>query len=570
MNKRLMLEIFTIEIWHIFAIIISVMVFVLLYMKTVRTASLKAFLYVEINMILWMIAKVLKTVSPTVEIRWGFVVFQYLAICLLEASFLEFSYAYYRGKVFSMKTRVLVHILPLLQFVVVATNPLHYLFYAHFDFRGDSFGPLFYLHFAIEYLYIAIGIFFCIQVFREKFRHKNIIYTLFIALSISAPILFNTLYVTRILGDIFRRYQWVIFDVTPIIFSWSLLLFVYVTSKNEFFSMLPIMRHRIIYQLNVPLCILDSAGDLLFQNEMFRKAFGSPPLMRQVRQSFFEFRKRESKEGLAAYERLFSHKEKTYRLQVKPLKSFIQLHYIFVLFDITSYVEAKESLLAQNQLIDIANQKLSQRIDLIRETSKIHARNYVARELHDIVGHSLVVAIKLLEVAQIETKKKARGGDASLKKALDCLFHGASQMKAMQVQKSIGDGKPRGGPWLKERLTQLMDQLKDAGIQAKLYIKEEEAFVAPIIAEEIQKIAMELSTNAMKHARARHMIFSLSLGRDIYFRVMDDGVGCKNLEKGNGLRGIESRVGSLGGHIDYEMDSEMGFVVNLCISQKGI
>jgi len=91
-------EVATIVLWNFFAFIVNIVAFVIIYMKANKNKSLNAFFIVQFSMMIWLIGKILKTVSPTVELRWFFIVFYYLGICLLEVSFLDFSYIYNREK----------------------------------------------------------------------------------------------------------------------------------------------------------------------------------------------------------------------------------------------------------------------------------------------------------------------------------------------------------------------------------------------------------------------------------------------------------------------------------------
>ncbi|WP_206459106.1 hypothetical protein [Anaerovorax sp. IOR16] len=65
------IEVATITLWNFIAILVNIIVFAILYMKANRNASLKAFFLVQLSMLIWLVGKVFKTVSPTVGIRWG-------------------------------------------------------------------------------------------------------------------------------------------------------------------------------------------------------------------------------------------------------------------------------------------------------------------------------------------------------------------------------------------------------------------------------------------------------------------------------------------------------------------
>lgn len=89
MTEHLILEIRTICFTHIISIILATVLLVIFYYKAYNEKSIKALLVVQLSMIFWMVFKIFKTVSPTVEIRWSFVVAYYICTCILESSFLR-------------------------------------------------------------------------------------------------------------------------------------------------------------------------------------------------------------------------------------------------------------------------------------------------------------------------------------------------------------------------------------------------------------------------------------------------------------------------------------------------
>ncbi|MBN2883019.1 MAG: hypothetical protein JXN10_05790, partial [Clostridia bacterium] len=151
MKEIAKVEILTICAWQLGALMAVLIAFVILYIKANRTETLKAFFSILAAIGLWLTGKILKTVAPTIELRWSFIVIYYFAICWLEVALLEFGYTYNRGRNMVTKKRLLLYILPTVQFFIVATNPLHHLFYSEFTFFSDQFGPLFYVHIVIEY-----------------------------------------------------------------------------------------------------------------------------------------------------------------------------------------------------------------------------------------------------------------------------------------------------------------------------------------------------------------------------------------------------------------------------------
>lgn len=563
MDELLKQEIFTISIWQLIALIALVIAFVVLFMKANRTPSLKAYFYVLFTIALWLIGKIFKTVSPTVDIRWSFIVLYYLAICLLEVAFLECGYAYYKGRSFRIKTKVFLYLLPLIQFVVILTNPYHHLFYSKYDFYHDSFGSLFYLHVVIEYVYITIGIVLCAIKLRSQFKYKSKGYKYLLATATLGPIILNILYITRVLQKIFYFISFpIIFDVTPIIFTWSTLLFVYATFKYEFFDLSPIMKHEIVHKLDTPICIIDNSGDVLFFNERLndRFMFNDNPaeLLDMIRANRKQLT---SGECEPSFDHLFEHAQNFYIYYAKRINSLGGTKFIIVYNNVTSYVLAREKRSSNHQELRRINQELNEQIEILKNTSKVGARNFVARELHDIIGHSLVVTMKLLEVAKLAHQNQEMVVD-SLKKARISLLGGIHEIK--QVNRR--DSHVYTGHMLKKELQATGRKVKDSGLSMAFYFKGEQYKIDEKVYDIIKRVCTELITNTLKHANAQGMLLSCTIHENlILICYMDDGKGVDQLVKGNGISGIETRLSFVDGHARFSTSKNEGFTANITI-----
>ncbi len=214
MSEILKYEIQTICTVHIIAIIIAIIASMMLFIKTDKDVSVKAFLIMQTSIIFWMLFKILKTVAPTIGLRWGFIVLYYIAMCILEIAFLEFAFSRYKKRRIKKKIRYLLCIFPLFQILMVMTNPSHHLFYKRFDFWGDTFGPLFYVHFVIEYAFIITGSYYCALTLKREFKDKKALYRQLVSFAIVFPMVMNLLYVTKVFHQYLRRFdEYIIFDI---------------------------------------------------------------------------------------------------------------------------------------------------------------------------------------------------------------------------------------------------------------------------------------------------------------------------------------------------------------------
>ncbi|MBI9010733.1 MAG: hypothetical protein JEZ08_00770 [Clostridiales bacterium] len=560
MSYILKLEIQTICTVHIIAIIISIIGSMMLYIKTDRDDSVKAFLVMQTSIILWMVFKIFKTIAPTVSLRWGFIVLYYACVCILEVAFLEFAYGHYKGKRIPIIIRYILYMFPMIQITMIAMNPLHHMFYKTFDFFGDTFGILFYVHFIIEYAFIIAGSYYCVLTFRKEFMNKKLIYRYMISSAIVFPMIMNLLYVSKVFHKFLRTFDdYIIFDVTPIVFTWSGLLFVYATFKHNFFNISPIMKHEIIHKLDTPIVVLDSAYDMVYKNEKFEL------MLEDITVDIFEGFLKVYRKGNYVREQEVTYNGRYFMMFLKTIASFKETEHILIIRDITNYRKVEHEINnEQNKLIK-ANDELREMIETLKELSKVGARSYVARELHDIVGHSLVVTIKLLEVSNLYYNCDKQLSLDALRDAISTIELGIGEMKTIKEPDNIS----YSGDTLKKDLNKMLEHVERAGIKTNLSFKGVYSKLDEQIYLMIKKICTELMTNALKHSKATELFISIQIRHTkIELLVIDNGIGHAKVVKGNGLTGIEERLRSLEGKVRFNTSEGEGFISKIIIPLK--
>lgn len=558
MKEVLKLEIQVISIVHIIAIVLSIVFFMIFYMKADKDHAVKSFLVVQLSMIGWMIFKIFKTVSPTTMTRWWFIVAYYFCACVLEIAFLEFGYAYYKKKPLSMKVRRWAYVLPLIQFLVVLTNPYHHLFYAKYTFRGDSFGPLFYLHTLLEYLFITVGFVYCYKQFKVVFRNKKKWYKYLVSSAILIPLILNFFYITKILHRVvFALGLPVIFDITPIVFTWSAMIFVHATFNSDFLNLSPILKHEIVHKLDTPICLLDSGYDVIYINEKLEAMFKGDSY-RIIKGIVEKIQDKEIGMKEVQFEAYYLE------IEINEVQTLLETQHILTVTDISSYREIEAELSEKEKILEASNEELEVAIKILKETSKIGARGYVARELHDIIGHSLVVTIKLLEVAKVYFEKDPVMSLSAVSDAYSAIDSGIVEMRKI---KDAGRADcVYTGDKLKKEIEKIFREIKNIDLKTKLLFKGSGYNLDVKTFDIISKVCTELVTNSIKHSQCKEIFISVNLNSErIQLLVMDNGVGTDHLINGNGLKGIESRLALVGGRVEFITSMGEGFMSRIMI-----
>ena len=203
----------------------------------------------------------------------------------------------------------------------------------------------------------------------------------------------------------------------------------------------------------------------------------------------------------------------------------------------------------------------------------IQERLRIARELHDVVAHSLSVigvqagAARLVLDAD-RTPARARAAVASIE---------ATANRAMgEMRRALGilrDTEQAGAalaplPGL-DRLPALLDQVRTAGLAVDLTVEGTPRPLATSIDLSLYRIVQEALTNALKHARAtRAEVVVCYAAHDVTVEVTDDGRGSPSLPGGSGgagTIGMQERVTLFGGELRVGPRPQGGYAVRACL-----
>lgn len=556
MSEQLKLEISTITMVHVVAVILTVMIWMIFFMRARKTSATKSLMVVLLCMFLWMFFKIIKTVAPTITIRWTAIVCYYIGASVLELAFLNFAYANYKNKSLDKKILIPLSLIVCFQILVVATNPLHYLFYKSFDFYHDSFGPLFYLHTLIEYTFIAIGFVFCSKTFKIRLRDKSKWFRSLVSSAIVIPLIMNLIYISKLL------HQWikllglpVVFDVTPIVFTWSIVVFVYATYKSDFLDLSPVMKHDIVYKLMTPVIVFDDQLNVCFENDVMEKYTKHLSRIKQSIEGSYHSLQRFSTELQLDVLDLLIH--------CQEVAAKRQRFYIVTVTDVTTYKMAERNLLSEHKKLKTINKMLKTSIESLKGRSKVSARNFVAREMHDILGHALVVTIKLLEVAQLYASIDQTVSEHAILDAKKLIEQGIRDMEQVSLKKINNISFSR--KFIEKDFKGMIDLINHGDIQCHLVIKGD-FIVDEHIYVTLKRVTKELITNALKHGQASSIFIGLDFNHhELKLKVIDNGIGCDAVDEGNGLKGIKERLKELNGHLEYASSVNEGFVSKVII-----
>ena len=194
-----------------------------------------------------------------------------------------------------------------------------------------------------------------------------------------------------------------------------------------------------------------------------------------------------------------------------------------------------------------ANSKLFRKQEEIEHLASLAERERIARDLHDLLGHTLsVITLK----AELARKLYDRDAEACKKEIAD--IEQTARQALSEVREAVLGYRDTG---LAHELRGAQNALESAGVQFESEVDET---VLPAAVENIIALALrEAVTNIIRHSDAKHCHFSV-VGKagSVHVKIADDGsIGREKsdeIKKGNGLIGMSERVRALDGDLQVE------------------
>lgn len=179
-------------------------------------------------------------------------------------------------------------------------------------------------------------------------------------------------------------------------------------------------------------------------------------------------------------------------------------------------------------------------------------RNRIARELHDVVAHSVSVMVVQAQAGPRLVGEPQRTAatfesiEASGREALVELRRLLGILRTGDEQLAIG---PQPGL---ASLDALVEQVRHAGLAVELRIEGEQTSLPPGLDLSAYRIVQEALTNTLKHAGAAHADVVIQYRpSELGLEILDDGSGAPSSVNGagHGLIGMRERAALYGGRL---------------------
>jgi len=204
------------------------------------------------------------------------------------------------------------------------------------------------------------------------------------------------------------------------------------------------------------------------------------------------------------------------------------------------------------------NQKLRKANEEIENLAKVAERERIARDLHDVLGHTLsVITLK----SELAGKLIGRDPERAGKEIRE--VEEISRQALSDVRDAIRGYRSKG---LAAELAQAKATLETAGVAVQCDAAT--TLQVPAMQESVLSLAVrEGVTNVVRHANARNCRLRVEQQNGTCrLEIADDGQGFVAVE-GNGLRGMRERVEMLGGTLDRRNKSGTTLTITLPLKE---
>src|SRR6202453_170323 len=208
----------------------------------------------------------------------------------------------------------------------------------------------------------------------------------------------------------------------------------------------------------------------------------------------------------------------------------------------------------------------ARRLEIERDQQSVIAaaaeRTRIARELHDIVSHSLSVVITLADAAAVVGRADPGRGVEAMSDVSEVGRRALSDMRAMLGLLRTEDPPavaPQPGV---AQLDVLAEQVRAAGLAVDLTVDGTPFPLGAAAELTAYRIVQEALTNTIRHASAPHVQVAIRYAApDLHVRVADDGTATPSGRRGHGIDGMRERAAMHAGTVQAGPGPGEGWLV---------
>lgn len=184
----------------------------------------------------------------------------------------------------------------------------------------------------------------------------------------------------------------------------------------------------------------------------------------------------------------------------------------------------------------------------LAERSAAEERNRIARELHDVIAHSLTVSLLHVASARLAVEYDPADAARSLAEAERLGRQSLGEVRSIMgvPRSSSGDAIAAPVPGM-DRIEQLIDEFRRAGAEISLAVAGDMGRAPATTGSIVYRIVQESLTNAAKHAPGSPVAVRVVIEQHLVELVVDSA-GTPGAGAGIGVLTMRERAQAVGGH----------------------
>ena len=186
----------------------------------------------------------------------------------------------------------------------------------------------------------------------------------------------------------------------------------------------------------------------------------------------------------------------------------------------------------------------------IKHLAATAERERIARDLHDVLGHTLSLIVLKSELA---SKLTTRDPERAAQEIAD--VEAVARKALQEVRETIRGIRPS----LSDELSRAQSLLKAAGVTTT--IEQQPLHIDKVGEETLAYLVREAATNVARHAKATSCSIKVHQRNGTALLEVHDNGTADAVSEGNGMRGMRERVEALGGSMRFTVDK--GVAVNI-------
>jgi signal transduction histidine kinase len=188
----------------------------------------------------------------------------------------------------------------------------------------------------------------------------------------------------------------------------------------------------------------------------------------------------------------------------------------------------------------------ARRLEEERAAAVAEERTRIARDMHDIVTHSVGLMVVQAEAGPLVLRSDPARAEAAFQAISDTGREAIGQLRQiLGTLRGTVAREPQPGL---DATPDLLERARQAGLAVSVEESGDRRPVPAAVDIAAYRIIQECLTNTLRHAAARTVRLCLGWSeRALTIEVADDGRGATALREGHGIVGMRERVGACGG-----------------------